>query len=89
LLCLPLLFINIRNDIDWGDDNAHYLLQAKYIAQGTPQANSQYIFNPDCPVLGPPAYPIGLPLLLSGVYYFMGLNFHAFSLLFTFALIAL
>jgi hypothetical protein len=89
LLCLPLLFINIRNDIDWGDDNAHYLLQARYIAQGTPQANSQYIFNPDCPVLGPPAYPIGFPLLLSSIYVFKGFNLHAFSILLTLGLIAL
>jgi hypothetical protein len=88
LLCLPLLFINIRNDIDWGDDNAHYLLQAKYITEGTPQANTQYIYNSDCPVLGPPAYPIGFPLILSGVYYFKGLNLHAFSLMLAIALIA-
>jgi hypothetical protein len=89
ILLLPLLFINIRNDIDWGDDNAHYLLQARYISDGTPQANTQYVFNPDCSVLGPPAYPIGFPLLLSGVYHFKGLNLHAFSLILTLSLIAL
>ncbi len=89
LLTVPLLFINIRKDIDWGDDNAHYLLQAKYIAQGVPQANTQYIYNSNCPVLGPPAYPIGFPLMLSGVYYVKGLNLHAFNLIMTMALIIL
>jgi len=89
LLCLPLLFINIRNDIDWGDDNSHYLLQAKYISEGTPQANTQYIYNSNCPVLGPAAYPVGFPLMLSVVYFFKGLNLHAFSLVLTMALIAL
>ncbi|MEI6123943.1 MAG: hypothetical protein WCQ95_09985 [Bacteroidota bacterium] len=89
LLCLPLFFINIRNDIDWGDDNAHYLLQAKYIIETTPQTHTQYIYNINCAVLGPPSYPIGFPLLLSVVYGVKGLNLHAFSIFMTLALVAL
>jgi hypothetical protein len=79
----------MRSDIDWGDDNAHYLLQAKYIAQGTPQSQTHYIFNADCPVLGPPAYPVGYPLALAGIYMLKGLNFHAFVVAMSLALILL
>jgi hypothetical protein len=67
LVCLPLFFINIRGDIDWGDDNAQYLSQARNIVNGVPQGNTGYIYNSDCAVLGPPAYPVGFPLLLSPV----------------------
>ncbi len=89
VLCLPLFLINIRNDIDWGDDNANYIMQAKYIAQGIPQSETQYIFNSDYSVLGPPAYPMGFPLLLSGVYFYKGMNLHAFNYAITLALVFL
>ncbi len=89
LLCCPLLLINIRDDIDWGDDNAHYLLQAKYIVNDIPQSQTQYVYNINCQQLGPPAYPMGFPLLLSVVYYFEGMNFLSFSLYLTAFLIIL
>jgi len=89
ILCVPLLFINIRKDIDWGDDSALYLMQAKYITQGTPQENTQYIYNSDRYLMGPPAYPIGFPIMLSIVYYFYGLDFHAISIFITITLISL
>lgn len=87
LVCLPLFFINIRTDIDWGDDNAQYLAQAKNIVHGIPQSKTGYVFNSDCAVLGPPAYPVGFPLLLSPVYAFAGNNMLAFSYTMTFFLL--
>lgn len=79
LLCIPLLFINIKDSHDWGDDFASYIHQAKNIAEGIPQSSLGYILNLDSPGIGPPAYPIGFPLLLSPVYYFFGNNIAAFT----------
>jgi 4-amino-4-deoxy-L-arabinose transferase-like glycosyltransferase len=80
LLCIPLLFINIKSSHDWGDDFASYIHQAKNICQGIPQSQNGYVVNQVSPGLGPPAYPIGFPLLLSPVYYFFGNSIHAFDL---------
>lgn len=79
LLCIPLLFINIKNSHDWGDDFASYIHQAKNIIEGIPQSSLGYVLNQDSPGIGPPAYPIGFPLLLAPVYYFFGNNISAFT----------
>ena len=71
LLCLPVLFINIKDTHDWGDDPAQYIHQAKNIVDGKPQSETGYIFNEDN-FLDPKAYPVGFPLLLAPVYCFFG-----------------
>lgn len=89
LVCLPVFFINIKSSHDWGDDFAQYLHQAKNINDGIPQSETGYIYNPQFPMLGPPSYPIGFPLILSPAYSLFGLNIHALNLymsLFLFAL---
>jgi len=60
-----------------------YIMQAKNIVQGIPQSETLYVYNSDNPVLGPPAYPIGFPLLLSPVYAIAGNSIFAFTLLIT------
>jgi len=80
IILLPLFFINVRNSHDWGGDFAMYIMQAKHIAEGISQSDIPYIYNPDNPVLGPPAYPIGFPLLLSPVYALAGNSIFAFTL---------
>jgi 4-amino-4-deoxy-L-arabinose transferase-like glycosyltransferase len=80
LLCIPLLFVNIKSSHDWGDDFASYIHQAKNICQGIPQSQNGYVLNQDYPKMGPPAYPIGFPLMLSPVYYLFGNSIHAFTL---------
>lgn len=65
IVFLPLLFINIRSDHDWGDDFAQYLAQAENISQGIPMAQTGYIYNDAYPSLGPKAYPPGFPLLIA------------------------
>jgi len=87
LFCIPLLFINIKNNHDWGDDFASYIHQAKNICEGIPQSQNGYVLNQDYPKMGPPAYPIGFPLLLSPVFYFCGNSIHAFTLFFSALLI--
>lgn len=79
ILCIPLLFINIKGSHDWGDDFASYIHQAKNIVEGIPQSSLGYVLNQDSPGIGPPAYPIGFPLLLAPVYYFFGNNIAAFT----------
>ena len=45
LFTIPLLFVNIRSDHDWGGDFAQYLKQAENIANGIPYTQSKYVFN--------------------------------------------
>lgn len=75
----PLLFINVRNSIDWGDDNVQYIHQAKNIVEGIPQSQTGYIYNENYPVGGPRAYPVGFPLLLAPAYALAGYNLYAFT----------
>ena len=65
LVFIPLLFLNIRADHDWGDDFAQYLAQADNIVRGKPMAETGYIYNPEYPSLGPKAYPPGFPLMIA------------------------
>ena len=75
----PLLFINVRNSIDWGDDNVQYIHQAKNIVEGIPQSQTGYIYNKNYPIGGPRAYPVGFPLLLAPAYALAGYNLYAFT----------
>lgn len=79
LCCIPLLFLNIKQSHDWGDDFASYIHQAKNIVEGIPQTSLGYVLNTNAPGIGPPAYPIGFPLLLAPVFYFSGNSIAAFT----------
>ncbi|MFZ4704685.1 MAG: hypothetical protein ACOYMF_01635 [Bacteroidales bacterium] len=79
LVFAPLLFINVRNSIDWGDDNVQYIHQAKNIIEGIPQSQTGYVYNEHYPVGGPRAYPVGFPLLLAPAYALAGYNLYAFT----------
>ncbi len=65
LLLLPLLFINVKESHDWGDDFAQYLIQAKNITEGKPQKSTQLQFDENSGSYALNAYPVGFPLLLS------------------------
>ncbi len=80
LALIPLFFINARNSHDWGGDFAMYIMQAINIVDGLPQSDILYIYNPDTPVIGPPAYSIGFPLILSPVYTIFGNSIAMFTL---------
>ncbi|MEN8224152.1 MAG: hypothetical protein ABFS05_02230 [Bacteroidota bacterium] len=83
LVLMPLFFINVRDSHDWGGDFAMYIMQAGNIVNGIPQVETHYIYNPDNAVLGPPAYPVGFPLILSPVYALFGNSIFAFTLYMT------
>jgi 4-amino-4-deoxy-L-arabinose transferase-like glycosyltransferase len=72
LLFIPLLFANMGPSHDWGDDFAQYIHQGINIAEGLPQTQTGYVYNPENPMMGPRAYPIGFPLMLAGVYALAG-----------------
>lgn len=60
------------HDIDWGGDFAGYLLQAKALAAGDPQAAFDFgLFRFEnstrALLVGPPIYPWGLPLLIAPI----------------------
>lgn len=78
-LLLPLAFINIRDSHDWGDDFAMYLLEAQNIAEGRAPGATGFMTNPYAE-MGPPAYPVGFPLLLSPVVKTHGIDFQALNI---------
>lgn len=81
VIFIPVIFINIKSSHNWGGDFAQYISQAKCICEGINQSETGYIFNDQNPMLGPPTYPIGFPLILTPVYFFFGNNMLAFSIL--------
>ena len=87
LICLPAFFINIKSSHDWGDDFAQYIHQAKNITAGIPQQQTGYIYNPEFHHLGPPAYPVGFPLLLAPVYAIFGNSIKHFDIYISFFLL--
>jgi hypothetical protein len=79
ILFFPLFFINIKSSHDWGDDFAQYIKQAANIVEGKSQTETGYIVNPDHTMVGPPAFPVGFPLILSPVYMVFGNSIGAFN----------
>lgn len=72
--------LTLRVGHDWGGDFSMYVHHAKNLAEGTPYAETGYIYNPACAIIGPPSYPPGLPLILAPVYFVCGLDFEAIKL---------
>jgi len=89
VLLLPLFFINIRESHDWGGDFAQYLSQAENIAKGKTHHQSNYIYLKENSMLGPPAYPVGYPILLSPVVAIFGIDFKALMIWQSFFLVLL
>ena len=72
LVFLPLIFLNIRHDHDWGGDFAQYLAQADNIAHFRAMGETGYVYNESYPSLAPGTYPPGFPLLISPLTGFYG-----------------
>ncbi len=89
LIFLPLLFLNIRHDHDWGGDFAHYLSQAENILNFKAIDNTGYLYNEDYSILGPRSYPPLFPLLIAPITYFFGDNTTPYNYLLSFLLIGL
>ena len=83
IVFLPLLFINIRSDHDWGDDFSQYLSQAENISQGRAMTETGYIYNEAYPSLGPKAYPPGLPIMLAPLLPRFGNQIRPYNFLFS------
>lgn len=80
LLINGIFFLStFRAGHTWGDDFAMYVLHARNLATGQPYTATGYVYNPQEPHVGPPAYPPGFPLLLAPVYKIFGMNFTAFK----------
>ncbi len=89
LLLLPLLFINIRDSHDWGDDFAQYLIQAGNITESHPQTENGLVSDEISGGFAVKAYPVGFPLLLSPVYALSGIEIRPYLILETIFLIVL
>ena len=75
----PILFIN--NHINWGGDFALYINQSIHLING----NLNNLYNEQLIIsryqrLGPYFYPMGVPLIISPIIYFFGLNIFALKL---------
>lgn len=68
LLLLPILFINVKDSHDWGDDFAQYLIQARNIVEHRPQTDNGLLISEKDPAYAIEAYPIGFPLLIAPIY---------------------
>ena len=75
ILVLPVIFINLQHTVDWGGDYAMYVTEAMNIVRHQPVENTNYVYNSNAPMLGPPLYPVGFPLLLAPVILIFGNNF--------------
>ena len=69
---LPLVFLNIRHDHDWGGDFAQYMAQADNIAHLKSMSATAYVYNEAYPGLAPKAYPPGFPLLIAPISFMYG-----------------
>ncbi|MFZ4546257.1 MAG: hypothetical protein ACOYN4_02415 [Bacteroidales bacterium] len=78
VLLLPLLLLGTRTSHDWGDDFAQYIHQAANIVNHIPQSETGFVYS-QLNYIGPQAYPIGFPLLLSPVYALAGNSMLAFT----------
>jgi hypothetical protein len=74
ILLLPLLFINVKNSHDWGDDFAQYLIQSRNIVEHRAQSENGLVLNEGTKAFAITAYPVGYPLLISPVFFFYKLN---------------
>ncbi|MBP6335013.1 MAG: glycosyltransferase family 39 protein [Bacteroidia bacterium] len=89
LFLLPLLFININDSHDWGDDFAQYLIQARNLVEGKPQTENGLVFDKFSEKFAVEAYPIGFPLLISPVYALSEMEIRPYLILGTIFLILL
>jgi hypothetical protein len=69
----------LRPAPQWGDDYAGYLLQARGVVEGIPISELGYVAHPDAVEVGPQAYPMGYPLLLSPVVALVGVESEALT----------
>ncbi len=81
VLLLPLLFINVKDTHDWGDDFAQYLIQSKNIVENKPQTDNGLIFFVGRAPYAIQAYPVGLPLILAPVYAIYGMHLSPYMIL--------
>jgi len=89
LFGIVLFFVNVKDSHDWGGDFAMYISEARNIVEGNHLYHTWYLYNTEYPVLGPPAYPVGFPILLSPVYAIFGSSIQAFTLFITLMLFSL
>ena len=69
----------MRDGHGWSEDFALYILQAKSISEGIDHRETDFIWNPRSIGI-PSSFPPGLPILLSPVYKFFGMNLHAMKI---------
>ena len=75
-----LQIASMRPGHTWGDDFAHYILQAKHLATLRGFVAWEYIPNPDVLNLGPQTVPPGLSVILAPLYAAFGLNLAAMKI---------
>lgn len=69
-----LYLLNLRDSHNWGGDFAMYIMNAQNLVNGTPYAQTGYVYNPDTAYWGNPAYPPIFPLLLAPFVALWGVN---------------
>lgn len=80
LLIALLQILSLRPGHIWGDDFAHYIMQAKHMASLDGYVAREYKPNPEVLNLGPQTVPPGLSVILTPVYALFGLNLTAMKI---------
>lgn len=78
LALLPFAALTVYH-WNWGTppgfgDHAQYLAHARALVEGRAYTDIGYIYHPAAPMLGPRAYPPGLPLTLTPIVALFGVN---------------
>lgn len=77
---LTLWITTLREGHVWGDDFAHYIMQAENLARLESYVPKNYIVNPATSYLGPQIYPPGVSVVLAPVIKVFGRDFRAMKI---------
>ncbi len=91
ILAAVLAISCVKEGHDWGGDFSLYIAQAQAILNGTVEVlyeENKFMVLHSSRFAGPYLYPFGFPVLLSGIYYIVGLDFVALKLFCTVFFIA-
>lgn len=79
ILTFPSFFLNIKSQLDWGDDYAMYLNQADCLKNGISQYENGYEYLEETKGMGPKVYPVGFPIILRIANFFGAKSINHYS----------
>jgi hypothetical protein len=81
--------VTLQGGHNWDGDFSLYIMHAINIVHGKPYADTNYLYNPDNPNIGPKAFPPIFPLILAPFIAIWGINLKVLKLVEIFSFVAL